>query len=354
MSHRIVFGVVSVVVVAAAGAVGWFGLATTDPAAEAEETVEDYLTAVAAGDIDTALELAGATVDLDQETNRFLTGEATAGDWSVVSVAAVDKETTRDGLGDKEVMVRVDIPEVGQVDTSFVTAWNATKERWWIRDPLMSAVLPRTALTYYDLNGVIADIPAEPQPEEDGRQVYQLFPGVYRLYAGASDWVDVDSEPIAVFPGPSGSSDLAMSTPRPVLTEAGEQRAVEAIEATVTACVTGDSAVEECPGSLRYGDITVDGVRLESAETSWQVESMPTMAFESRHGWVTAVDRESGVAVVTIDRGAGDPVTARCEISVADEGIGIGADGEMMVVPPSGGTGWSDPHSISYWSRCDR
>ena len=353
MSHRIVFGVVSVVVVAAAGAVGWFGLATTDPAAEAEETVEDYLTAVAAGDVDTALELADTTVNPDHETNRFLTGEVTAGDWSVVSVAAVDKETPGGDLGDTEVMVRVDIPEVGQVDTSFVTVWDATKERWLIRDPLMSAVLPRTALTYYDLNGVIADVPAEPQPEDEGRQVYQLFPGVYRLYTGASDWIDVDSEPIVMFPDSSGMSAMSGATPRPVLTEAGEQRAVEAIEAAVTACVTGD-APQECPVSLRFDEYSVTDSDLDTSGATWQVESAPVMAFESWDGWVTAVDREPGVAVVTIDRDAGGPVTARCALSVRDLGVNIGLDGEMAVVPARGATGWPDKLPLQYMFRCDR
>jgi hypothetical protein len=347
-----------------------------------ESVVMDYLTAIRAGDVDTASKLAGIERDDDAESDRFLTAEvATAGDWSVGGTELVFYEESADysygydtdvRIEEASVRYTIDIPGEKPVTGWFELERRSTQDHWRLHSALVKVTLPETPLWYLDVNGVVASDAGISEPEDGKPTQYRLFPGVYRLYQHAPEVVAVDSEAIALFPGKdsavqAASSDedhyspFAVEAPKMTLTKSGTKAAEKAVAELVKQCAKATTlAVPGCPFSAD----PVTGPQLDDEEylddlynISWKVSEQPVVAIVMTKSGIEVSDRQRGVATVEFSgydsdntdsghqRGDKRSASADCEIRTSALEIGIQSDGSMLVVPQhSRRNGWPDEY----------
>lgn len=265
----IVFGAIVALIVA------WVAIDTATDRSP-EEVVEDYLTAIANKDVDTALELAGdrgASVPYGRQA-AFLTASAIADDWWVVSV-----EETGQGEYSSERRVKATIAgENGTASAEFdVGEFDGD---WHLTDPFVQVTFPQSPLSFVQANDQIV-------PLESGivaSNSYQLFPGPYRFFQSVPGVVDTPKpELVAAVPDVDDAGyDERNVVPGALTPTAATVRNVQqAINDRIDECATfaTEAPFGTCPFATDGEIDTTNGKRVtEPWGLSWKVVNYPEIS----------------------------------------------------------------------------
>ena len=259
----IVFGVIGAVIAV------WITVAVAT-SRDPEDTVEEYLTAVAEKDVEGALELVsryGSGVPYG-DAAAFLAPEAISDDWWVVSVTEVGREY------DTTARVKAVIAGPGgTAEGEFVV--HEYDDEWTLQDPFVSVRFPTSPLTYVRVNDKVVPKP----PDSNGYEAYQLFPGIYRFYGSVPDVVTTqERDVVAAFPSEDDEIDVvpaAMTPGRNAVTGLQEK-----VKERIDRCATFATPAPygDCPFATD-GDIdTPDGRRVSDLHgLTWKVAGYPVV-----------------------------------------------------------------------------
>lgn len=335
----IVFGVIGAVI-----AVWIIVGAVTDR--DPEETVEEYLTAVAEKDVAGALGLVsryGSGVPYG-DTAVFLDPESISDGWWVVSVTEVGREYST-------ARVRAVLAGPGgTAEGEFVV--QEFDDEWTLQDPFVTVRFPASPLTFVRVNDKVV-----PKPRgATGFESYYLFPGLYRFYGSVPGVVAAqETETVAAFP--SEDSDGIEIVPA-TLTPGRKtvDRLQEAVKERIDRCATFATPAPygDCPFATD-GDIdTPDGRRVSDLHgLTWKVTGYPVVeATDDRSvahspGFALTV-AEPGSVTLT---GSGEDTegnqttfTVTCEMDLSGLHATIDARGEVALgpAPNPGASGTED------------
>jgi hypothetical protein len=251
--------------------VGWVAIDSASSASP-EEAVEDYLTAIANKDVDTALELAGESsiVPYGQDA-AFLTAKAIADDWWVESVEEA-------GPGEYSSERRVKATIAGESGTSSAE-FDVTESDgdWHIDSPFAGVTFPNSPLSYVQVNDQIVPL----EPGLNPNTSFQLFPGPYRFFQSVSGVVDTPkTELVAAYPEADGVGyDERNVVPGTLTPTAGTVHNIQqAVKERIDECATFATEVPfgNCPFATDGEIDTTNGKRVDDPwELSWKVESYP-------------------------------------------------------------------------------
>jgi hypothetical protein len=297
-----------------------------------EEAVEDYLTAIANKDVDTALELAGEYESVPYGKDAaFLTAAAIADDWWVVSV----EET---GQGDYSTSRRVKATIAGENGTASaefdVTEIDGESH---IDDPFVEVTFPKSPLSYVQVNDQIVPLEAGSIPLE----TFQLFPGPYRFFQSVPGVVDTPkTELVAAYPDEDAGYGERNIVPG-ALTPTGDtvRNIQQVINDRIDECATFATEVPygDCPFATDGEIDTKDGKRVTDPwGLSWKVASYPEItvsddrSVESAPGFAVDAAKPgtvtlSGTGLDTDDKPTRFTVT--CDIDLNGYLATIDADG---------------------------
>jgi hypothetical protein len=265
----IVFATIVAVIVA------WVAIDTAtdrDP----EEAVENYLTAIANKDVDTALELAGEYSSVPYgEDAAFLTAEAIADDWWVESVEDVGEG---EYISEKRVKATI-AGENGTASAEFdVTEIDGD---WQIDDPFVQVTFPKSPLSYVQANDQIVSV----DPDLGGGDTFELFPGPYRFFQSVPGVVDTPkTELVAAYPDEDTGYDERNIVPGR-LTAVGDTvgNVQQLINDRIDECATFAMEVPygDCPFATDGEIDTTNGKRVtEPWGLSWKVVSYPEITVQ--------------------------------------------------------------------------
>lgn len=296
-----------------------------------EDTVEDYLTAVADKDVADALELVSHVYDRDTAT--FLTPEAISDDWWVESVTEVE----RDG---STAEVKAVIASPGGTATGWFSVYDH-EDGWLLQNPFAVVTFPASPLSYVQVNDKIAD---------KSRKQYKLFPGFYRFYRTAPGIATVPkAEVVAAFP----ERGTATSTPkeiRPGQLTAGKKSTAKAqrqLDALIDDCAgfTTKAPYGDCPFATDGEIDTPDGKRvIDLHSLKWTVERHPTIALTDDRsanpdaGFALHVNEPGTVRLTgggTDTEGNPATFTVTCAIDLTGAEATVEADGAVRLSVPS-------------------
>lgn len=298
----VVFGVIVAVVAV------WITVAAVthrDP----EETVEDYLTAIAEKDVAGALELVsrfGYGVPYGDDA-VFLTPEAISDDWWVESVTEIDREYSSTA----RVKAVIAGPG-GTAESEFVVSED--DDEWLMSDPFVRVQFPGSPLSYIQVNDKIV-----PRARDYlDYQSYILFPGLYRFYQSVPDVVGAPkTDAVMAFP-PESSAGRNESVVVPSALTAGTKTVEEAqlaVRNRIDECAGFATPAPniDCPFATDGEIDTPDGRRVTGLHSlKWTVETYPEVAM--------ADDRSNETV-------PGFVVSAREPGTVALSGSGVDTDG---------------------------
>jgi hypothetical protein len=334
--------------------VAWVAIASAATRSP-EEAVEDYLTAIANKDIDTALELAGEYGSVPYgEDAAFLTAAAIADDWWVVSV-----EESGPGEYSSERRVKATIAgENGTASAEFDVT--EIDDDWQLDDPFVEVSFPRSPLAYVQANDQVVPLDADLPTAA----TFELFPGPYRFFQSVPGVVDTPkTELVAAYPSEDTGYDERNIVPG-ALTPTGDtvRNVQQVIHERIDECVTfaTETPFGECPFATDGEIDTTNGKRVtEPWGLSWKVVSYPEITVrddrtdEYQPGFAVDAAKPgtvtlSGTGLDTDDKPTRFTVT--CDIDLTGYLATIDADGKAELAT-------SPDHKFSYtgdYNTCRR
>lgn len=298
-----------------------------------EETVEDYLTAIAEKDVEGALALVtrwGYGVPYGTEA-AFLTPEAISDDWWVVSVEEIDREYSS--------TARVKAVIAGPGGTSEgVFSVGDDNDEWLLEDPFVQVRFPASPLGYVQANDKIV-----PRDSSD-YQTYALFPGTYRFYQTVPNVVAAGkTDLVAAFPTEDSGRDREIV---PASLTAGKDavaKAQKAVRQRIDDCVgfATETPYGDCPFATDGEIDTADGKRVtELHGLRWTVKTYPVVSLtddradEYRPGFALRAEQPGTVTLTGSGEdtdGAQTNFTVTCDMDLTGMTATIGADGEIAL-----------------------
>lgn len=336
----------------------------TTPASAGEESssaalVRSYLEAIRAGDIDGALDIAGAHPQGD--TASFLNSAAVDRDWVVSSVLAEKNDDIYSSTTVTAVITTGD-------GVSATGAFDLTREdpddTWRFEDPPFVEVrFAWSPLWYVEVNGMIGPyvVTEGPIAGTFDQPTFTLLPGAYRFYRDVPGLFDFPDTAAPLLPGmdssPGGvTAGIVDPSPLPMVPE-GTERIQAAVNALVDECAAkGLLAVAGCPFGARLLPDPNDADQYfpEYRGLAWEVTKYPVIAAVPATGTIALTFREAGNAELTAI-GLGDDeveVTMNCPIEPQRLTIGVLPGGELRIVSP--GVRFADEvdRDPTLWETC--
>lgn len=324
----IVFGVIGAVIAV------WITVAVVtdrDP----EETVEDYLTAIAEKDVEGALELVsryGSGVPYGDEA-VFLTPEAISDDWWVVSVREIEREYST-----KARVEAVIAGPGGTAEGEFTV--QEDDDRWLVSDPFVRVRFPPSPLSYIQVNDKIV-------PHSSDLKPYLLFPGPYRFYKSIPNVVDSQkTDMVAAFPPPEWASSLDEKMVLPPALTAGKKTVAatqQAVKDRIDECAGFTTKLPDgdCPFATDGEIDTLDGRRVTDLHgLKWTIKSYPEITMADDRSDETAPGFAISAAepgTVTLTGSGADTdgnqvtFTVTCDINVTGLQAKANEDGDVTL-----------------------
>lgn len=287
-----------------------------------EDTVEDYLTAIADEDVAGALEL--VLLAGYGDTTTFLTPEAISDDWRVESVT----ETYR---ADHTADVKAVITGPGGSASGVFTVREFDDE-WLLENPFVSVEFPASPVSYLQVNDQLV-----PRPKTEPGS-YLLFPGLYRFYQTIPDVVTAPkAEAVAALPQRNNSAKVVS----PQELTPGKKPSAEVarqLKAFIDDCAGFTTAAPyDCPFAADWEIHTPDGKRVADLYgLAWTVEKYPVVELTS--GFTLRVTEPGTVRLTGSGTDTDDnqvTFTVTCAIDLTDPKATVDADGALRLSVPA-------------------
>jgi hypothetical protein len=299
-----------------------------------EETVEDYLTAIVGKDVDGALALVtryGYGVPYGVPAT-FLTPEAIADDWWVVSV----EETGRE-LGDARVRAVIAGPD-GTASGEFTVTED--DDEWLLEDPFARVRFPLSPLGYIQVNDKIVPRP----PDAGAYGTYALFPGTYRFFQTIPGVVTTgEAKAVAAFPPADGNREKEVLPPSPAVGDQATAKAQKAVARKLDECAgyATELPYGNCPFGTDGEVDTPDGKRVRDLHgLKWTVTTYPKVALAYTHPTGFSLETEeagkvtlTGTGLDTDDNPATFTVTCDVDLSTLSATLTPEGDVELGLSP---------------------
>lgn len=304
------------VVVAGAIAVSVVGSMFFSP----EKAAEDYLDALADGDVDT---VAASTSDGGDFSTALLTDEIAAATDGRPTGFTIDDVTT---LGDS-AMVEVSA-DGGVGGDGYLTLTEGGKkfglfQEWEVEEGLTST-LSVSADTDFSVNGVTVEA------ADEGYATYVVLPGTYTIQAYAdNEWVQAEPSEVDVALGDYASADDMTAEP----SDAFRSEVDAQVAAFLDECLASDEVdTDGCPQQLYvYGDVR---------NLEWEVTEEPTIDYDYYDPtFPVSLYASGGSATATyeVDESYGfgpKQWTEETDESSLDFSLEVDVDGDELVVTP--------------------
>ena len=323
----IVFGVIVAVIAV------WITVAVAisrDP----EETVEEYLSAVAEKDVEGALELvsrSGYGVPYG-DSAAFLTAAAISDDWRVVSVTEVGRQN--------HTTARVKAVIAGPGGTAEgefeVGQYN---DEWTLEDPFVTVRFPVSPLSYVRVNDKIVPIPRD----ASGYESYELFPGIYRFYGSVPEVMESPrTNAVAAFP--SEDTDALVIVPSTLVPgRKALDRLQEVVKERIDECATFATPAPYggCPFATDGEIDTPDGRRVSDLRgLTWKVATYPKVELsddraENSPGFALKATEPGSVTLTGSGEDTeGNPATftVKCDMDLTGMRATVDARGEVTLI----------------------
>ncbi len=269
------------------------------PAQTASGIVEEYLTALAAGDAEAALEFIDVYGD-----DSLLTDEMLAASLAIAPITDIvveETESSRD-VYESEVSARFMVGDE-TIERDF-TVWNYGDGDWRISDGLVSASLSAFEGLGLTINGF------EPQEEYT-----ELFPGTYQLALAYEEFV-IDAESDTFTLADEEHSEVFYDL-YPKLSDEGAATFRSLVRASLEECIALKTLATPCGMDLTGIDIQgyepVDGsvTRTITAEGQKDLDSLKP---QTSYSYPTMVSTYDSVDIDTTLEGEKDGETAQFEV----------------------------------------
>jgi hypothetical protein len=329
----IVAGAVALVLLVAAGGIGW---TVGSDSHSADRPVQSFLRDVERGHLADALEVAG----IDRGRDDVLLTDAAyarAGDKITAHrITSVDQGSDRATVRAVLTQAGRSVPATFELERTG-TDWGVFPV-WSLRPPALGSV---QVLVQGPPRSTVQVAGADVRTDAGGFTELRAFPGSYDVHVDGGKWFTAPDATAAV-PGFGGAAAPVSMTA--ALTDAGSQAASKAVDAWVDGCVASTSPAPDGCSFYAYGENPANTY----ADQKWTLDARPTVATGgwSSKGWAVQT-RSAGSATFTATftgpAGRGTATAGPMPVNASGWITAFGDDGATFV--PAVGNGQGDSGS---------